>query len=151
MEPAAYIESMQTLVFRALRHMADRAKLAKAREEEDSYKHRAQEVHRRISFLENSRPDIVGAIDRLKRRKAELAKEMEQVIKAIAAEEKRLQDLPSVIAELKQERQNLAHEAIKIHRHMPEVPRSADDDQRTLDSADQVRQRAIAAINALLG
>ena len=44
--PAAYIESMRIPVFRALRHMADRAKLAKAREEEDSYNHRAQEVHR---------------------------------------------------------------------------------------------------------
>ena len=66
LDPAAYIESMQTSVFRALRHMANRAKLAKAREEEDSYKHRAQEVHQRINFLENSRPDIVGAIDRLK-------------------------------------------------------------------------------------
>lgn len=50
--PAAYIESMQIPVFRALRHMADRAKLAKAREEEDSYKHRAQEVHQRINVLE---------------------------------------------------------------------------------------------------
>nr|TKV94046.1 hypothetical protein SEVIR_9G247700v2 [Setaria viridis] len=98
--PAAYIESMRIPVFKALRHMADRAKLAKAREEEDSCKHRAQEVHQRISFLESSRPDIVGAIDRLKRRRAKLAKEMEQVTKAIAAEEKRLQDLPSVIAEL---------------------------------------------------
>ncbi|RLN38827.1 hypothetical protein C2845_PM01G23760 [Panicum miliaceum] len=65
---------MQTPVFRDWRHMADRAKLAKAREEEDYYKHRAQEVHRRISFLENSRSDIVGAIDRLKWRRAELAK-----------------------------------------------------------------------------
>ena len=70
---------MQIPVFRALHRMADRAKLAKAREEEDSYKHRAQKVHQRISFLESSRPDIVGAIDRLKRRRAELAKEMDQV------------------------------------------------------------------------
>nr|TKW21626.1 hypothetical protein SEVIR_4G131601v2 [Setaria viridis] len=142
---------MRIPMFRALRHMADRAKLAKAREEEDSYKHRAQEVHHRIHFLESSRPGIVGAINRLKRRRAELAKEMEQVTKDIAIEEKKLQDLPSVIAELKQESQSLAHEAIKLHHHMPKVPGSADDDQRTLDSADQVRQRAIAAINALLG
>ena len=76
---------------------------------------------------------------------------MEQVTKAISAEEKKLQDLPSVIAELKQERHNLAREAIKLHRHIPEVPGSADDDQRVLDSADQIRQRAIATIDALLG
>src|SRR5688572_9947526 len=54
--PAAYIESMWIPVFRALRHMADCAKLAKAREEEDSYKHRAQDVHYRINILESSRP-----------------------------------------------------------------------------------------------
>jgi len=108
-------------------------------------------VHQRINFLESSRPDIVGTIDRLKRRRAELAKEMEQVTKDIAAEEKRLQELPSVIAELKQERQNLAREAIRLHCHMPEIPGSADDDQRVLDSADQIRQRAIATIDALLG
>lgn len=131
--------------------MADHAKLAKAHEEEDSYKHRAQEVHHQIHFLENSRSDIVGTIDRLKRRRVELAKEMERVTKEIAIEEKKLQDLPSVIADLKQERQHLAHKAIRLHRQMPEVPGSADDDQRVLDSADQVRQRAIAAISALLG
>nr|TKW15445.1 hypothetical protein SEVIR_5G237000v2 [Setaria viridis] len=149
--PNAYIESMRIPVFRALRHMDDRAKLAKTREEEDSYKHRAQEVHHRIHFLKNSHSGIVGTIDRLKRRRAELAKEMEQVVKEIAIEEQKLQDLPSVIADLKQERQHLAHEALRLHRHMPEVPGSAEDDQRVLDSADQIRRRAIAAINALLG
>ncbi|RLN31065.1 uncharacterized protein C2845_PM05G19700 [Panicum miliaceum] len=149
LEPAAYIESIQTPVFRALRHMADRAQLAKTQEEADSYKRRAQEVHQRINFLESSRPDIV--IDRLKRRRAELAKEMEQVTKDIAAEEKKLQELPSVIAGLKQERQNLACEAIRLRHHISEVPGSANDDQRVLDSADQIRQRPIAAIDAFLG
>ncbi|RLN11439.1 hypothetical protein C2845_PM09G06460 [Panicum miliaceum] len=73
---AAYIEGMQIPVSRALQRMADRAQMAKTQEEVDSYKHRTQEVHHKINFLENCRPDIVGAIDRLKRRRAELAKEM---------------------------------------------------------------------------
>ena len=90
-------------------------------------------------------------IDHLKHRRVELAKEMEHVTKEIAAEEKRLQELPSVIADLKRERQHLAHEALRLHRHMSEVPGSAEDDQRVLVSADQIRRRAIAAINALLG
>ena len=142
---------MQTPVSRALRHMADRAQLAKTREEADSYKHRAQEVHRRINFLKSCRPDIVGTIDRLKRRRAELAKEMEQITKDIAAEEKKLQELPSIISEQKQERQHLARETIRLRRHMSEVPGSADDDQRVLDSADQIKRQAIAAIDAFLG
>ena len=151
MAPAAFIESMRIPVFRALRHMADHAKLAKTREEEDAYKSQAQEVHQRIHFLEDSRPGIIGEIDRLKRRRAELAKEMEQVTKAISAEEKRLQELPSVIADLKRERQHLAHEALKLHHNASEVPGSADEDQRVLDSADQIRRRAITAIDTLLG
>ncbi|RLN28215.1 hypothetical protein C2845_PM05G16890 [Panicum miliaceum] len=141
---------MQTPVSRALRHMADRAQLAKTWEEADSYKHRAQEVHQRINFLESCCPDVVVTIDRLKRRRAELAKEMEQITKDIAAEEKKLQELSSVITGLKQERQNLAREAIRLRRHMSEVPGSADDDQRVLDSAEQIKQRAIAAIDAFL-
>ena len=76
---------------------------------------------------------------------------MEQVTKDIAAEKKKLQELPSVIAGLKQERQNLACEAIRLHRHMPKISGLADNDQRVLDSADQIRQRAIATIDALLG
>lgn len=60
---------------------------------------------------------------------------MEQVMKAIAAEEKRLHDLPAIIANLKQQRQNLAYEAIRLHRSMPEIPGSADDHQRSLYSA----------------
>ncbi|RLN29144.1 hypothetical protein C2845_PM05G15950 [Panicum miliaceum] len=102
--------------------MADRSQLAKTREEANSYKHRAQEVHQRINFLESCRPDIVGTIDRLKRRRADLAKEMEQITKDVAAEEKKLQELPSIITGLKQERQNLACEAIRLHRPISEVP-----------------------------
>ncbi|RLM85989.1 aminotransferase-like protein [Panicum miliaceum] len=109
---------MQISVSRALQRMADRAQMAKTQEEVDSYKHRAQEVHHRINFLENCRPDIVGAIDRLKRSRAELAKEMEQITKEIAAEEKKLQELPTIIGELKQERQHLARETIRLRRRV---------------------------------
>ncbi|XP_072146303.1 uncharacterized protein [Setaria viridis] len=137
--PAAYIKTMQVPVFRALRHMADHSKLEMVHQEEESYKHHAQEVHQQIGLLETSRPSIVNAIDRLKRRRGELAKEMELVVKAITAEEKKLEDLPTVIVDLKQERQSLAHEAIRLHRNTPKVPGSADDDQRVLDAADQVR------------
>ncbi|MCQ8064038.1 hypothetical protein NP303_25080 [Salmonella enterica] len=131
--------------------MADRAKLAKTREEEDAFKRQAQEAHRRIHVLEDSRPAIIGEIDRLKRRRAELAKEMEQVTKAISAEENRLQELPSAIADLTRERQRFAHEALRLHRSASEVPGSAEEDQRVLDSADQIRRRAITAIDTLLG
>jgi len=51
--------------------------LEKVRREEESYKQRAQEVYRQIGILETSRLSIVSAIDQLKRRRAELAKEME--------------------------------------------------------------------------
>ena len=149
--PAAFIESMRIPVFRALRHMADRAKLAKIREDENAFKHQSQEANRRIHVLEDSRPAIISEIDRLKRRRADLAKEMEQVTKAISAEESRLQELPSAIADLTRERQRLAQEALRLHRTASEVPGSAEEDQRVLDSADQIRRRAVTAIDTLLG
>ena len=46
--------------------MADRAKLAKTREDENAFKHQAQEANRRIHVLEDSRPAIISEIDRLK-------------------------------------------------------------------------------------
>ena len=76
---------------------------------------------------------------------------MEQVTKAISAEESKLQELPSVIADLTRERQRFAHEALRLHRSTSEVPGSAEEDQRVLDSADQIRRRAITAIDTLLG
>jgi len=72
-------------------------------------------------------------------------------VKAITAEEKKLEDLLTVIADLKEERQSLTHEAIFLHCNVPEIPGSADDDQRVLDAADQVHLRAIEAISTLLG
>nr|TKW21227.1 hypothetical protein SEVIR_4G174000v2 [Setaria viridis] len=149
--PPAFIESMRIPVFRALRHMADRAKLAKTREDENAFKRQAQEANRRIHVLEDSRPAIISEIDRLKRRRAELAKEMEQVTKAISAEEDKLQELPSAIADLTRERPRFAQEALRLHRNASEVPGSAEEDQRVLDSADQIRRRAITAIDTLLG
>ncbi|RLM65867.1 uncharacterized protein C2845_PM16G02760 [Panicum miliaceum] len=142
---------MRIPVSRALRRMADHAQMAKTQEEVDSYKHQAQEVHHKINFLENCRPDIVGTIDRLKRRRAELAKEMEQITKEIAAEEKKLQELPTMISELKQKRQHLAREAIRLRRRVSEVSGSAESDQRIVESADQIRRRAIVAIDTFLG
>ncbi|XP_072148509.1 uncharacterized protein [Setaria viridis] len=52
--PTAYIESMQILVFKALQHMANCAKLEKAREEEETYKRQAQEPNRLSPGLEQA-------------------------------------------------------------------------------------------------
>jgi archaellum component FlaC len=51
----------------------------------------------RIKFISSSRPDIISSIDRLKKRRAELMKELDLVGQDLSTEEQKLADLPSTI------------------------------------------------------
>jgi predicted nucleic acid-binding Zn-ribbon protein len=55
-----------------------------------------------IESLSSSHPDIVDSIDRLKKRRAELMKELNQVDQDLKAEEQKFADLPSTIAAMQE-------------------------------------------------
>lgn len=98
--PAAHMEVLRIQVTKALQCTADRENQEKLRQEKDLHKLWADDLHHRIDFLKKSRPTIVGEIDRLKARRAKLAKEMELVGHTIITEEKKLADLPATIHNL---------------------------------------------------
>jgi hypothetical protein len=56
------------------------------------------DLDNRIKFLSFSRPDFVSSIDQLKKRRAELMKELDQVGQDLSTEEQKLADLPGTIA-----------------------------------------------------
>jgi prefoldin subunit 5 len=56
------------------------------------------DLDNRIEFLSSSRPDIVDSIDRLKKCRAELMKELNQVDQDLKVEEQKLAELPDTIA-----------------------------------------------------
>jgi septal ring factor EnvC (AmiA/AmiB activator) len=64
-----------------------------------------------IEFLSSSHPDIVDSIDRLKKRRAELMKELNQVDQDLKAEEQKFADLPSTIAAMQEQRESGARQA----------------------------------------
>jgi hypothetical protein len=55
--------------------------------QKETNRSRAKDIRARVEILENSRPTIVGEINRLKARRAMLRKELEAVNLALAEEE----------------------------------------------------------------
>jgi hypothetical protein len=80
----------------------------------------------RIEFLSSSRPDIVGSINRLKKCRANLMKEFNQVDQDLKVEEQKLADLPSAIAVMQEQRESIARHAQVLREQEQLIPSSAD-------------------------
>jgi chromosome segregation ATPase len=93
-----YIENRQVVVQEAQDRLGERRRQEQITQEREKLDHSMADLDNRIEFLSSSRPDIVGGIDRLKKRRAELMKELHQVEKDLKAKEKKLADLPLTIA-----------------------------------------------------
>ncbi|RLM58016.1 hypothetical protein C2845_PM18G04450 [Panicum miliaceum] len=77
--PVAFIEGYQLKVLQAMQRLFDRATQAEQITQKEASRSRANDIKAWIELLENSRPTIVGEIDRLKARRAVLRKELEAV------------------------------------------------------------------------
>lgn len=78
-------------------------------------------------------------------------KELGAVTHALAVEEKRLDQLPLAITKMKEELKGPVNEAIHLHKQVKTIEGTADEDQRQIDAIDQIRLRAIQAIQDHLG
>ena len=148
--PAAYIEGHQIRFEQAKLRLADWASKQNIQKEVDIKKAAVEETKNRIAFLEESRPSMVANVDRLRTRRAELAKELQSVTTELAAEEKKLLELPGVIEGLKKKMKTQAADALKLHRKAKPIASSPSEDQRVIDDIDAIRRRAINALNKLI-
>jgi len=149
--PMAYIESREIQVTRAKERLDNRSKQANLEAQRDHHKVEVENIKGRINTLNNSRPLIIAEIDRMKTRRAELLKEVQELTHSISIEEKKLEDLPSVIWQMEEDKLNHARQAINFHKQLRRIPGSADADQAEIDKADALLLRAINAIQQLLG
>lgn len=99
----------------------------------------------KIDTLENSRPTIVGEIDRLKTKRASFMKELEATNAALSEEENKLEQLPTSIVELKEN-----NKALCLHKQVKSIQGPVDEDQKIIANVDQMRLRAIQALHDLL-
>jgi hypothetical protein len=146
---AAYIESRQFQVLDAQSRLEDRARqeqIIKAREAHDS---RAADLDGKIHMLNSFRADIVGNINRLKQRHADLMKELREVGEELVCEEQKLNNLPNVIADMEKDKIINTQKAQALRRKERPILGTADADRRDIGEINQIRLNAINAIHSL--
>jgi chromosome segregation ATPase len=107
------------------------------------------DLDNRIKFLSSSRPNIVSSIDHLKKRHAELMKELSQVDQVLTIEEQKLIDLLGTIAAMQEQRDSIAHQAQVLRGQEQPIPGSADADRQEIEAVDQLCLDLINAIHLL--
>jgi DNA repair exonuclease SbcCD ATPase subunit len=107
------------------------------------------DLDNRIKFLSSSRPDIISSIDRLKKRRAELMKELDQIGQDLIAEEQKLADLLGTISSKQEQRDSVARQAQVLRSQEQPIPGSADADHQEIEAVDQLCLDLINAIHIL--
>jgi len=112
-------------------------------------KHLADEKHKSIGILKASGDSLKQKISDLSAKREALLAELKQVEEALSQAQQEESQLPETIKTLEQERNVQARKALQMKK-LKLVEGSADEDLREIEEADQIRLRAISAIQALL-
>jgi chromosome segregation ATPase len=148
--PAAFFEGHQIPVLEAYQRKADRSHQEQLAKEIAEQKTNTENIHRQIKTLGSARPIIEAEISRLEGEREQLLKKLAEVDSNIASEKKKLEDLPQTIKSLEQDRAHQGGRTLKLMKKQKTVPGSADEDDRILEEADQIRLRAVAAVQTFL-
>jgi len=148
--PAAHLESRQLQYQRAAQRIADRAAQAQLKEEMLQLKQIADEKHKGIVNLQTSGAALKQKILDLSTRKIALLAELKEVDAALTHAQQEESQLPNAVKALQQERDIQARKALAMKKKLKPVEGAADDDIKEMEEADQIRLRAILAIQSLL-
>jgi chromosome segregation ATPase len=104
-----------------------------------------------IDLLESSDKEISSKITDLKTRRDDLKKQLELLEAEIVAEEKNLNDLPKTIEAKKSALAVQVRKAASLHKKVKNIPGSSSDDQQAIDEVENIRLRALNAVQGFLG
>jgi len=110
----------------------------------------ADEKHKNISILQSSGDVLKQKISDLSVRREALLAELKQVEDALSQARQEESQLPETIKLLEQEQNTHGRKALQMKKKLKPVEGSADDDVKEIEEANQIRLRAISAIQALL-
>jgi len=113
-------------------------------------KHLADEKHKSIGILKSSEDILKQKISDLSAKREVLLAELKQVEEALSQAQQEESQLPETIKTLEQERNTQARKALQMKKMMKPVEGSTDEDIKEIEEANQIRLRAISAIQALL-
>nr|AGT16077.1 hypothetical protein SHCRBa_014_L10_F_80 [Saccharum hybrid cultivar R570] len=148
--PAVHLESRQLQYQRAAHRIADRAAQAQLKEEMLQLKQIADEKHKSIGNLQTSGADLKQKILDLSAKRTALLAELKEVEVALTHARQEENQLPDAIKALQQERDIQARKALAMKKKLKLVDGAADEDIKEMKEADQIRLRAISAIQSLL-
>jgi len=147
---AAHLESRQLQYQRATRRLADRAAQIQLSEEMMKEKLLADEKHKNIGTLKSSGDALKQKVSDLSAKREALLAELKQVEDALSQAQQEESQLPETIRHLEQERNVHGRKALQLKRKLKPIEGSADDDIKEIETANQIRLRAVSAIQALL-
>jgi chromosome segregation ATPase len=147
---AAHLESRQLQYQRATRRLADRAAQTQLSEEMMKEKLLADEKHKNIGTLKSSGDALKQKISDLSAKREALLAELKQVEDALSQAQPKENQLSETIKHLEQERNTHGRKALQLKKKLKPIEGSADEDVKEIEAADQIRLRAISAIQALL-
>jgi chromosome segregation ATPase len=134
----------------AAHRIADRAAQAQLKEEMLQLKQIADEKHKSIGNLQTSGADLKQKILDLSAKRMALLAELKEVEAALTHARQEENQLPDAIKALQQERDIQARKVLAMKKKLKPVEGAADEDIKEMKEADQIRLRAISAIQSLL-
>jgi chromosome segregation ATPase len=149
--PAAFIESHQFEVLKAKKRLADRSKQEQVSQETEKLKAQADKIKEQIGVLNRSQEDLEEGIRKMKAKCEALLKEVREIDQAIASDEALLKPIPASIQKLEDEKLKYSRQAYRLHRSIQPIPGSADADRQIIENVNQIRLRAVDAIQHFLG
>jgi uncharacterized coiled-coil DUF342 family protein len=104
----------------------------------------------KIIVLKSSGNALKQKISDLSAKREALLAELKQAEDALSQARQEESQLPETIKLLEQERNAHGRKALQLKKKLKPIEGSADDDVREIEAANQIRLRAISAIQALL-
>jgi len=147
---AAHLESHQLQYQWAAQRLADGAAQTQLSEEMMKAKLLTDEKHKNIVTLKSSGDALKHKISDLSAKREALLAELKQVEEALSQAQQEENQHPEAIKILEQERNVQGRKALQLKKKLKPVEGSADEDIKEMEAANQIRLRAISAIQALL-
>ncbi len=146
--PAVYLEQHQFKLEKARQRLADRRE---RKEIEATIQHNRQLVHAEISKLDQlSEGPIKSNIDRLEARKIDLIAQLQEYNAELDMEYKKLADLLQAVEEQKAKLKSAIRNIADMTKSLKVIPGTDAQDAQAIEEANQIRQRAISAIEKYL-
>ena len=110
----------------------------------------ADENHKNIGTLNSSGDALKQKVSDLLAKREALLAELKQVEDALSQAQQEESQLPETIKHLEQERNAHGRKALQLKKKLKPIEGSTDDDTKEIETANQIRLRAISAIQVLL-